>query len=299
MADPHCRSSNNIILLDIIFKMPSNYEILLCQSALYEWSQIAPMRVTRNFPVQHVDRTNLQQDTKCRPYPGSSTNGQLSAKMHCLFGPHWPPGGAHGKRVDKRILPYARSRVYDLRQYREANLWGPFLDDGSVKVNWEKMEAIQCILANFRQNSLGRDPALEDDVVSSGRELAFCGVAPDSFIPSIPDSVKSPLDKQDPYNITGTWLRVVCYIPYDEFYSFNDPIFSHFEICEDCPRPPLSAEEICLPIKMKLRVTKIEPAESQNICSLPTVHFEGTAYLIGDQQIPGSDSRIQGISNIS
>ncbi|KAL8717874.1 MAG: hypothetical protein Q9225_004927 [Loekoesia sp. 1 TL-2023] len=298
MADTQSRSSNNIFALDMLFNTPSNYEIFLCQSALYEWSRVRPLHVTRNFLAQHANRTAPQQDGKCRPYPKSSTDGQLSAKMHCLFGPTWPPGGAHGKFVDQEIRPYARTRVYDLRQYRQANLWGPFLDDGSVKVDWEKMETIQCLLANYRLTSLGRDPslAIADTSHPAGgrRELAFSDAAPDSFIPSISDSVKSSHDGQDPYNITGTWLRVVCYIRYDEFYSFNNPIGRHAEVCEDCPRHPLSAEEICLPIKMKLHVTKIEPAETQSICSLPTVHFEGTAYLIGDQRIPGSDSIIQG-----
>lgn len=44
------------------------------------------------------------------------------------------------------IHPFARSRVYDLRRYRAANFWGPFMDDGSGRIDWEKVESIFIVL---------------------------------------------------------------------------------------------------------------------------------------------------------
>lgn len=44
------------------------------------------------------------------------------------------------------IHPYARSRVYDLRRYRAANFWGPFMDDGSGRIDWEKVQSIFIVL---------------------------------------------------------------------------------------------------------------------------------------------------------
>jgi len=44
------------------------------------------------------------------------------------------------------IHPYARSRVYDLRRYKASNFWGPFMDDGSGRVDWEKVQCIFIVL---------------------------------------------------------------------------------------------------------------------------------------------------------
>lgn len=44
------------------------------------------------------------------------------------------------------IHPYARSRLYDLRRYLPSNYWGPFMDDGSGRIDWEKVQAIYIVL---------------------------------------------------------------------------------------------------------------------------------------------------------
>ena len=36
--------------------------------------------------------------------------------------------------------------VYDLRNYKAANFWGPYQDTGDAKVDWEKMEAVMILL---------------------------------------------------------------------------------------------------------------------------------------------------------
>lgn len=49
------------------------------------------------------------------------------------------PGAQH-------LHPYARSRLYDLRRYKRSNFWGPFMDDGSGRIDWEKVQAIYVVL---------------------------------------------------------------------------------------------------------------------------------------------------------
>ena len=44
------------------------------------------------------------------------------------------------------LHPYARSRLYDLRRYKPSNYWGPFMDDGSGRIDWEKVQAIYIVL---------------------------------------------------------------------------------------------------------------------------------------------------------
>ncbi|KAK5076386.1 hypothetical protein LTS08_007018 [Lithohypha guttulata] len=44
------------------------------------------------------------------------------------------------------IHPYARSRLYDLRKYKLSNFWGPFMDDGSGRIDWEKVQNIYIVL---------------------------------------------------------------------------------------------------------------------------------------------------------
>ena len=73
---------------------------------------------------------------------------QLSAKLHVL---HGAPIEAASHisllpRSAKLVHPYARSLVYDLRRYTPKSLWGPFQDDGSLRVDWEKVEAIMIVL---------------------------------------------------------------------------------------------------------------------------------------------------------
>ena len=41
-------------------------------------------------------------------------------------------------RRSSRMYPFACSKVYDLRQYSARTMWGPFLDDCSMRVDWEK-----------------------------------------------------------------------------------------------------------------------------------------------------------------
>lgn len=136
----------------------------------------------------------------------------------------------------------ARGKVYDLSEYTLPSLWGPFMEDGSHRTDWEKMEAIMVILgfnlARFTERSDGRFPYVWRNT--------WAGATPRSFIsPPAPDEgsataffdqlmgdldddqtrlMKQPdpaLEALDPYGVTGTWMRVVCFLDYNDLYHYN------------------------------------------------------------------------------
>ena len=135
---------------------------------------------------------------------------QLSAKIHCLYG---IPTTAAGRRA-LSAHAYARSRVYDLRNYTEANGWGPFRDDCSIHVDWEMVESLMVVLDyNYglccrRGVHKYRPPWLEP----------FEGVVleKESIMPNYPltlvNEIEIPLDMKDPYGVSGVYSRIVCFL---------------------------------------------------------------------------------------
>lgn len=73
---------------------------------------------------------------------------QLSARLHVYSSLSLEMRPSELLDVDGalEIHPYARSRVYDLRRYRATNFWGPFMDDGSGRIDWEKVQSIFIVL---------------------------------------------------------------------------------------------------------------------------------------------------------
>ena len=231
---------------------------------------------------------------------------QLSAKLHCLYGVSVgtvrktyetsPP--RYSLRHDTtEIHPYARSRVYDLRQHTEdGTFWGPFLDDGLQTVDWEKLEAIMIILDHNLRHLTDVHRQYED--VLELQENPWVGAKPHSFIPppqSVPMEPALPLETQDPYNLTGTWTRVVCFLDYTELYEFN---FGDHQPEPDQPHKPLSTEEATRLITMKLQVSKIEAPGKDDGQRLPVVHFQGKSSSIRPSWDPHANSKIKG-NNLS
>jgi hypothetical protein len=209
---------------------------------------------------------------------------QASAKLHCMYGVPidevpsrssftiWRPSAETSPRSSRTRLrsrpklthTYARSKVYDLRQYTEATLWGPFRDDGTQRVDWEKVEAIMIVLGfnlrKFTERSDGRFPMIWDE--------PFVGASPNSYI--APPAATGPTEKLepdlikirevalnlnalDPYGVTGTWMRVVCFLDFNDLYAFN---FAPGLRADD-QRPPIDTEEGMLGVEENVRVNFI------------------------------------------
>ncbi|KAI4200457.1 MAG: hypothetical protein LQ350_003905 [Teloschistes chrysophthalmus] len=229
---------------------------------------------------------------------------QQSAKLHCLYGlpiQHLPRSRSTSHHHNLRACqgnqthPFARSRVYDLRQHTENSLWGPFLNDGSLSVDWEKMEALTIILAhNIRHFS---DKYCEpNSLLLPPRHEPFAGATPYTLsLPSVDPQIERPLRNfsalQDPYNITGIWMRVVCFLDYRELFTFN---FSDDQPLPNLPRPPLDTEEAIRFITMKLEATRVEPPGQGDGQRLPIVHFKGVSTIALPSIDPNANSQIRG-----
>lgn len=120
---------------------------------------------------------------------------QLSAKMHVFYGMLAEVRDVELQDLEgaREIHPYARSRVYDLRRYKAKNHWGPFMDDGSGRVDWEKVQAIFVVLAHglkmLTERSQGR--------LGPWWDTPFHGLAAGSYRPlvverSAADSAEMP-----------------------------------------------------------------------------------------------------------
>jgi hypothetical protein len=176
--------SRNADLLAGLFSTDSNREAFLCRSFLFERARgLANCRTER-------PREDHQQ----------------SAKLHCLYG---VPLLKQGRTRSSNMYPFACSKVYDLREYTDATRWGPFMNDGSERVDWEKVEAIQIVLRKNMSIKL-----LEASPLFPGFwRSPFAGSWAGSYSPwPLGELEDSELKRRDPYGISGTWLRVVSFL---------------------------------------------------------------------------------------
>ena len=259
--------------------------------------------------IGDTDSTSEQQSVEAHaagptsaPQRPQSYDRQLSAKLHCLYG--IPVGTVrkiyqgspprYSLRHDTtEIHPYARSRVYDLRQHTEdGTFWGPFLDDGLQTVDWEKLEAIMIVLDyNLRRST---EVHRQYEGMLELQEKPWVGATPHSFVSppqSVPMEPALSLEAQDPYNVTGTWLRVVCFLDYTELYGFN---FGEDQPERDQPRRPIDTEEATRLITMKIQVTKVEAPGEDDGQQLPVVHFQGRSSSIRPSWDPNANSKLKG-----
>ena len=135
---------------------------------------------------------------------------QLSAKIHCLYG---IPTTIVGRRA-LSTHPYARSRIYDLRGYTEANEWGPFRDDGSMYVDWEMVESLMVILGY--NSGLCCRRYLQRFQPPWSEPFEGVVVEKNSVLPDYPltlvKEMEIPLDLKDPYGVSGVYSRIVCFL---------------------------------------------------------------------------------------
>ncbi|KAI1336294.1 hypothetical protein F5Y15DRAFT_395157 [Xylariaceae sp. FL0016] len=262
--------SRNASLLSEIFKKESNQAAFLCRSLIYERA-----------------RAEWEADKRI-PGPPRPEN-QKSAHLHCLYGVPlllaYPT--AHRHTRSHKMTPFACSKVYDLRQYTEKTRWGPFMDDDTGNVDWEKVEAIMLVLgANLIKLHLDQFP-----ICRVFCQSPFAGTWPGSYnaLPRV--DKPEGLELADPYGVTGTWMRVVCFLDYTDFYEFN---FANVEPASHIPRPALHAGEATRLILMRITVTKIEPPGPEDGQALPVVHFSGISRSLDDSFDENANSDLRG-----
>lgn len=172
-------ASRNAAILTGLFAGDAAREAFLCQSFLFERA--------RNLTNRFADPPKPEH--------------QQSARLHCL---HGVPVLQYGRTRPGCMAPLALSKVYDLRQYTQATHWGPFMSDGSDRVDWERVEAIMLVLVhNMRGKCLERFP-----VFANFWETPFAGSWPGSYLPRPIHREVTSVEMSDPYDVSGTWLRV-------------------------------------------------------------------------------------------
>lgn len=218
---------------------------------------------------------------------------QMSAHLHCLYG---MPLLKHGRTRSSRMYPFACSKVYDLREYTRDSRWGPFMGDGSLRVDWEKVEAILLVLrSNIKNKSLD-----SFSIFAHFWDRPFAGPWEGSYIPWPPaaerEEQQSELERRDPYDVSGTWLRVVCFLDYNDFFSYNFPLGD--EIPDNVPRPALDTTEATRLILMKIHVTAItDPEEGDG--DGPVVHFRGFSRSLDSSWDDNADSDLRGTARMT
>lgn len=102
-----------------------------------------------------------------------------------------------------------------------------------------------------------------------------------------------PLNLRDPYNISGVWSRIVCFLDYNDLYHFN---FSEEAVRWPAgePREPITMEEAIRHILLDIKVTEIEPAGQFDNAALPVVHFSGTSRSVEASWDPNANTGIRG-----
>ncbi|KAI1656709.1 hypothetical protein F4813DRAFT_121884 [Daldinia decipiens] len=270
-------TSRNTEILRSIFEEETNQSAFLCRSTIFG-------RARKECICSDSHISSVQADH------------QKSAHLHCLFGVPilYARPESHQTRESK-MSPYACSMVYDLRRYTEKTKWGPFMDDDTDRVDWEKAEAIMIVIgSNLRRLGLARFP-----LCSSFWDSPFAGTWPQSYIPHhIPrrpgsPEVPDPLELQDPYGVTGTWLRIVCFLDYTDFHLYN--FAEGAQLPRDIPRPALDVGQATRLILMRIRVTSIEPPGPEDGQELPVVHFKGISQPLDDSYNDNANSDLKGM----
>ncbi|KAK1755999.1 hypothetical protein QBC47DRAFT_299537 [Echria macrotheca] len=265
-SETYPSSSRNVALLTGLFQDESNREAFLSRSFLFERARGIANRFGNRPREEH----------------------QLSARLHSLYGMPQLRRGM-GRTRSTSMYPFACSKVYDLREYSRATRWGPFMNDGSERVDWEKVEAILLVLrANIKGKGLDSFP-----IFSNLWNTPFAGSWPGSYV-AWPSTERSELERQDPYDVSGTWMRVVCFLAdYNDFFSYNFPLGD--ELPNNVPRQALDVGEATRVIMMKIHVTEIEWPEGEEGKGHPTVHFRGFSRSLDGSWDENANSDLRGL----
>ncbi|KAI0523685.1 hypothetical protein F5B22DRAFT_409150 [Xylaria bambusicola] len=274
--------SRNADILTEIFSVESNQDAFLCRSFIYE-------RARAEFHARDI-----------RYWHGPpKPEHQKSAHLHCLYGVPLLFAYPSARRRTRHNLmhPFACSKVYDLRQYTEQNQWGPFLNDGSMRVDWEKVEAILIVLGDNMTN-LGLSTIR---MCKTFCTIPFAGTWANSWkshhlSPPPPHELELQ-DRLDPYGITGVWLRIVCFMDYTDFFAYN--FGSDEQPPPHVPRPSIDVGQATRLIIMRIFVTSIEKPGPEDGQELPVVHFKGVSRSLDQSFDENADSDLRGIVRLT
>ncbi|KAF5000965.1 hypothetical protein FGRMN_1335 [Fusarium graminum] len=262
-------SSRNAALLQRLFSQAETLEAFLEGSSLFNRLRNDLRQVNRESPLAPTSANDA-----CRALQ------QKSAHLHCLYG---KPILNVGRLRSTRTYPYACSKVYDLRNYTDESGWGPFMNDGSFNVDWEKVEAILIVLGH----NIGAKRVVAR-IFGDIWDSPFSGSFQNSFMAPPPRDISS-LEARDPYGVTGT-----C-----DFFAFNFGFNDNELVAPDATRPPLDVGEATRLIMMRIHVTSLEPPGPEDGQELPVVHFRGVSRSLDDSFDDNANSDIRGTARLT
>ncbi|KAE9395927.1 hypothetical protein BT96DRAFT_1042571 [Gymnopus androsaceus JB14] len=212
---------------------------------------------------------------------------QTEIQLHSLLRAHISlTHEIHGDEETENALSARRIQsrcfVYDIRNYKPINQWGPFLDDGSV--NWLHIEHLaNVVLINLRE----LPPLWATTIPPLGLENTRAYSAP------------GPHCDTDWAGVEGTWRRYVCFMDYryvSNHYSNvaggpRNPLFFHDTRFREATR--LIEVKLHLISKGELRFQK-PSCEGPNLNPrYPVLYFSGTS-----RGVSGNEAKIEGTVQI-
>lgn len=277
------KASLNLALLKDWFTPSSiNYIIYFRRSTLHQWTRT--VRSTSFATGERAwTRPNCPQWAAFaadNPYPKQTTQSQLSARLHCLYGPciqSYYSASPVSAWKDPVLAACARSRVYDTRAYHHEDKRGPFFERyGLLRVDWELVEALLCILTVNIQRVIttGRtSPEEVEYTLGDSWTMPFAGVqrrSCDKIDRDVLDGMG--ITDEDPYGINGLWQTMSAELPQTNI------LVNYCRASQAIPPtqtgPPLFLREYCQPGYMELHVTKTHPRQGGST-DLPTVEIAG------------------------
>jgi hypothetical protein len=160
-----------------------------------------------------------------------------------------------------------------------------------MRADWEMLESIMIDLAYNSDICCPRFLPAFKPIWSE----PFGGVIKSSIRPAYPPTLLMepdiPLVLKDPYNISGIWHRIVCFLDYSDLIAFN---FGATHMPSGQPREPIKTEEAIRHITMKLMVTEVQPPGRFDNPTLPVASFTGVCRAMDHPWDLNANSKIKG-----
>ncbi|CZT08132.1 uncharacterized protein RCO7_09546 [Rhynchosporium graminicola] len=203
----------------------------------------------------------------------SPSGCQASAKLNVLNG---KPFLMEGDTLARTPFPCASSMVFDLRNYTEENLWGPYIDRLAT-ADWEKLEASMVVLCHHAEDI---NDCIDRRMFPKGimPEEGWEGAHPYSYKSvnlrgldydddeeedgqaEFRDVAEKPSELHDPYNITGTELLE---------YNLALPLLPNDE-----PWPAPQYVQMTYLFLMELHATRGESMDTNDGQSYQIIYFQ-------------------------
>lgn len=123
------------------------------------------------------------------------------------------PWAAVGSPLPCRLV--SRAFLYDLANYTEESGYGPWLSDGTKRVNWQHLwHAINIVRYNIQERSAW-NPAPGNKFTYFRANSTYTGDAP------APENDLKVPKMNDWAGVSGFYTRAICFMDYRDLYAYN------------------------------------------------------------------------------